>query len=401
MNLLSADIQAVPLVCRDLAVGYNGRSVLEGIDLEFAAGQFISLLGPNGAGKTTFLRTLSRHLAPVRGTVMVAGHPLASLRQADLARLMAVVLTERVTPPLFSAFQFVALGRYPHTGFLGRLDDRDREVVRRSLAAVHALDLAGRDFASLSDGERQKVLVARALAQEPRILLLDEPTAHLDLRHRLEVMAILRDLCRVSGITVLASLHDVDIAARVSDRVVLVKDGAVTSWGCPEEVLDAESVARLYDFDQACFDNRLGSIELGGNGDRDRVFVVAGSGSGAPVYRMLARRGHPVATGILLDNDLDCFVAACLGVRSRSVSLARGIREEDLEAASTMMAACSLVIDAGGPLDGPCRDNRLLLEKALALGLPVFSLRREGSPPAPGITACAGPGELLEKLERY
>ncbi len=394
--------EAIPLSCRGLSVGYNGHAVLEDIDLDFEAGRFISLLGPNGAGKTTLLRTLSRHLAPVRGTIRVLGRPLADLRQMELARIMAVVLTERVTPPLFTAFRFVALGRYPHTGFLGRLRDRDREVVLRALDAVHALDLAGREFASLSDGERQKVLVARALAQEPAILLLDEPTAHLDLRHRLEVMAILRDLCRSQGITVLASLHDVDIAAKVSDRVVLVRDGAIVSRGCPEDVLTGESVARLYDFDQACFSSRLGSIELRSAPDRPPVFVLAGMGSGAPVYRMLARRGHGLATGVLLENDLDFFVARELGARCVSQAPAGRIGQDRLARAEALLQECELVVDAGGDLAGPLRDNRRLLQRAAGLDLPVLSLRRNDCvSPGSRLIRCSGPGELLAKMEQW
>ncbi|WP_457573108.1 ABC transporter ATP-binding protein [Desulfolithobacter sp.] len=394
--------KTIPLTCRGLCVGYNGRAVLEGIDLEFGVGQFISLLGPNGAGKTTLLRTLSRHLAPVRGSIRVMGRSLAELRQMELARTMAVVLTERVAPPLFSAFQFVALGRYPYTGFLGRLQKRDQEIVHRALEAVHARDLAEREFASLSDGERQKVLVARALAQEPAILLLDEPTAHLDLRHRLEVMAILRDLCRSQGITVLASLHDVDIAAKVSDQVILVRDGAVTDQGSPEEVLCQENVARLYDLDQACFSSRLGSIELRSIPDREPVFVVAGSGSGARIFRMLARHGHAVATGILLNNDLDFFVAQSLGIRCVSRPLTGQDSQEALAAAKRLLQECTLVIDAGGILQGPCQDNLELLEFALELDLPVLSLRRERTELQhlePVIDHCRDVSELMEKME--
>ncbi len=392
----------VLLACRGLSVGYNGRTVLEGIDLDFGAGQFISLLGPNGAGKTTLLRTLSRHLEPVAGTILVSGRPLAGMAQKELARIMAVVLTDRVTPPLFSAFQFAALGRYPHTGFLGRLGEQDRLVVRRALAAVHADDLRERDFASLSDGERQKVLVARALAQEPRILLLDEPTAHLDLKHRLEVMAILRDLCRSRGITVLASLHDVDIAARVSDTVVLVRDGAITASGSPEDVLTGDSVARLYDFDEACFSHRLGAIELRAPAGGDRVFVVGGGGSGAPLYRMLARRGHGIATGVLMDNDLDRFVAAGLGAKCVCQPLAGSLSDARLAEAMALLEECPLVIDAGFGLRGPYRDNLRLLTHAAARGLRIFTLRRDALPLSCAggtIIPCTGAGQLLTAME--
>lgn len=363
------------LTCRDLMVGYKNTPVLNNINLSFEAGQFTTLLGPNGAGKTTLLRTLSRHLESLSGTIHVDDRPLAELRQAELARIMAVVLTDKVTPPLFNVFQFVALGRYPHTDFLGRLTEKDREVVSHSLAAVHAENLSHREFASLSDGERQKVLVARALAQEPQILLLDEPTAHLDLKHRVEVMAILRNLCRSKGITVIASLHDVDIAAKVSDRVALVKDGAITDWGYPEEILTTETVAELYDFNSACFSHHLCSIELRGDGHRGKVFVVAGMGSGATIYRMLAKRGYAISTGVLQSNDLDCFVADSLGADCFQQQPSASMTEASLQQAYAGLAECDLVIDTGFNSDGPYQNNLNLLKKAVTDGKTVFSLR--------------------------
>ncbi|MFW8601847.1 ABC transporter ATP-binding protein [Desulfobacterota bacterium M19] len=365
----------VILSCRGLAVGYKDTPVITGINLDFETGRFITLLGPNGTGKTTLLRTLSRHLKPMDGTIHIGGRPLQLLRPVELARIMAVVLTDRVAPPLLNVSQFVALGRYPHTNFLGRLSGRDRQVITESLAAVHADELSRRDFASLSDGECQKVLVARALAQEPRILLLDEPTAHLDLKHRIEVMTILRDLCQSKGITVIASLHDVDIAAKISDRVALVKNGAVIDWGYPEEVLNSKAVANLYDFDAACFSHHLGSIELRGDGHRGRVFVIAGMGSGAAIYRLLAKRGYTVSTGVLQNNDLDCYVARSLGADCVSQPPAASMDKKSITAAWNGIKKCDLVIDAGGNNNGPYQSNIILLKKAAARGKPVFSLR--------------------------
>lgn len=362
------------LSCEDLAVGYKEKTVLSKLNIEFGASQFISLLGPNGTGKTTLLRTLSRHLKPVSGSISLGGRPLSSLRQSELAKVMAVVLTDKVTPPLFTAFQFVALGRYPHTGFLGRLTKKDEEVVSRSLKGVHAEELAQREFTSLSDGERQKVLVARALAQEPKILLLDEPTAHLDLKHRVEVMAILRNLCQAQKITVIASLHDIDIAAKVSNKVALLKDGSLSGFGPPEEVLTSDEVAALYDFDSACFNRRLGSIELRGDGSKGKVFVIGGMGSGATVFRVLAKSGYEISTGVLYENDLDCYVAESLGARCASQKPSDSINEQSLAAAMAELRTCDCVVDTGFDGSGVYRNNLQLVESACRQGKPVFSL---------------------------
>lgn len=363
------------LTCRDLTVGYKEKAVLKDLNLSFEAGHFIALLGPNGAGKTTLLRTLSRHLDSLGGHIELLGRPLSEMTAMELAKFMAVVLTERVSPPLFTVFEFVALGRYPHTDFLGRMAPSDHTAVQNALTAVHAEDLAQRPFADLSDGERQKALVARALAQEPRLLLLDEPTIHLDLKHRMEVMAILRDLCRKKGITVVASLHDVDVAAKVSDRVALVKDGTISAWGSPEKILENRTVAELYDFNGADFDHQLGSIELRGSGTGGRVFVAAGMGSGAMVYRLLAKRGFAISTGVLHTNDLDYFVARSLGAEYTAQAPMETINGSRLTETETLLDHCDMVIDCGFPVGPLNQANMELLQNAPAKGKTVLSLR--------------------------
>jgi iron complex transport system ATP-binding protein len=401
---VTSSTQTSVLACRDLSVGYGDHSILSDISLSFEAGQFISLLGPNGAGKTTLLRTFSRHLAPLGGRIEVLGRPLARLSAMELAQSMAVVLTDKVSPPLFSVFEFTALGRYPHTDFLGRLRPADIEAVENALAAVHAEALAHRPFSDLSDGERQKVLVARALAQQPRLLLLDEPTIHLDLKHRVEVLGILRDLCRTRGITVVASLHDVDVAAKVSDRVALIKSGGLSAWGPPETVLTGPAVSSLYDFREAEFCNQLGGIELRGDGSRGRVFVAAGMGTGTQVYRMLAKRGFGIATGVLHENDLDYYVAKSLGARCTTCPSMTAPDAGAVAAAARDLEDCRMVIDCGfdqGPLN---RENMNLLKTALETGKPVLTLRKNGLDGTNGakgrLIRCSAPTELLAAMDR-
>ncbi|WP_051309252.1 ABC transporter ATP-binding protein [Desulfogranum japonicum] len=363
------------LACNGLTVGYSNTPILRDIHCTFEQGQFISLLGPNGAGKTTLLRTLSRHLPPLSGSVAVMGRELQAMPALDLARIMAVVLTNKISPPLFSVYEFVALGRYPHTNYLGTLNFHDKESILQSLQAVHAANLASRPFSDLSDGERQKVLVARALAQEPKLLLLDEPTIHLDLKHRVEVMSILRDLCRTKGITVIASLHDVDVAAKVSDQVALIKDSSVQHYGAPEEVLTQQAVTTLYDFDKAEFNSRLGGIELRSDGNSGKAFVLAGMASGSHVYRMLAKKGFSFATGVLHTNDLDFFVADSLGGTCITVPAMETINGTATAKAHEQLAQCDVVIDCGFALGNHNMANGELLQTALEMGKPLFSLR--------------------------
>ncbi len=374
--------QSQPLLqVEKLSVGYQNKVVLQNLSFNIEKGEFVSLLGPNGAGKTTLLRTLSRHLSPLAGTVYINQADLKTLTQGHLAKTMSIVLTEKVSPPFFRVWDFVALGRYPHTGFLGKLTPADEKVVMDAVKMVNAEDFLFRDINTLSDGERQKILIARALAQEPQTILLDEPTMHLDLKHRIEVMTILQSLCRDKGISVVASLHDVDIAAKISDKVGLVKDGQIIAWGEPEKILSSTSVAALYDFKDASFNRFLGSIEIKGKGNNGSVFVVAGMGSAAILYRILSKHGFSIVTGVLHENDLDFFVADSLGADCFTQPPMEAISPKNVQKAKKRIAESTCVIDTGFPLGSLNHGNFDLLKTALKMGKPVFSMRKNGDFP--------------------
>ena len=389
---------------QNLSVGYKKIPVLNSVNLSFQKGNFVSLLGPNGAGKTTLLKTMAGLLAPVSGTVMVNGKNIADYKRTELARIIAVVLTEKVSPGIFSVFEFVAQGRYPHTDFFGRLQKKDLNVVNSALKMVNATDLAGRQLSSLSDGERQKTYLARALAQEPEVIILDEPTMHLDLKHRMDVMSILRKMCQKKGITIIASLHDVDIASKISDCVALVKNGAVTGWGPPEKMLSGNSVADLYDFDDADFNPALGSIEIRGNGQRGKVFVAAGMGTGAVLYRLLAKRGFRIATGVLHTNDLDYYVAGSLGAECVAQAPMEPVSEDLFNMAAALVKQADFIIDTGFLAGDLNQRNIELVKYALAQNKKVITMRRQSNGLFEGFSSeclikCFGETEVLEKME--
>src|SRR5690606_3646094 len=259
------------LVTQGLTVGYRTRSavgrgtrraVLEDLCLTARPGELTVLLGPNGAGKSTLLRTLCGLLPPLAGTLRVAGVPVGKEPPAALARRLAVVLTTRVDPGLLSARELVALGRHPHTGFTGRLAPEDHRAVRWALDAVDASHLADRPAAELSDGERQRVLTARALAQEPEVVLLDEPTAFLDAPSRVALTVLLRDLARSQGLTVVVSTHDLELALRLADAVWLVDRASRVRTGAPEDLVRGGDVAAAFDTDRLAFDPLAGSFGL-------------------------------------------------------------------------------------------------------------------------------------------
>ncbi|MEJ8643306.1 ABC transporter ATP-binding protein [Streptomyces sp. MS1.HAVA.3] len=291
------------LATQGLAVGYRtrsprrrraGRAVLSGLDLEARAGELTVLLGPNGAGKSTLLRTLCGLLPPLDGRIHIGGADLAHQPPAALARRLAVVLTDRVDPGLLSVRELAGLGRHPHTGFTGRLTAADHAAVDWSLKAVGAEHLADRPAAELSDGERQRVLTARALAQEPEVVLLDEPTAFLDVPSRVALTVLLRDLARDKGLTVVVSTHDLELALRVADAVWLVDRGSRVHAGAPEDLIRSGAVAGAFDADHLAFDPVSGSFGLRRTA-RASVAVDAAPDVLPLLERALAREGLAVA----------------------------------------------------------------------------------------------------------
>lgn len=241
----------------DVSFAYRAAPVLSGLTLGIEAGEMSGLLGPNGSGKTTWVRLAAGSLKPSRGRVFLEGRDLAGLGARDRARAVAVVPQESHLAFEFTAGEIVAMGRAPHVGLLGLDSARDRAVVREAMESTEVHDLASRRFTSLSGGERQRVILARSLAQEPRVLLLDEPTAFLDLRHRLSIYELLTRLNERRRITVVIVSHDVDLAARYCRRLVLLRRGRVHAQGSPPAVLTRDHVRDVYGVEAEILDDPL------------------------------------------------------------------------------------------------------------------------------------------------
>lgn len=245
-----------------LAVGYAGRAVLKPFSELILPGRLVCLLGANGSGKSTVLRTLAGLQPAIAGEVRIAQSSLARLRAGARARLLALVLTDRVTVPAMRGEELVALGRHPHTGWSGRLSDHDDRIVRTALDETGSTSLVDRLVAELSDGERQRLLIARALAQQPRVLMLDEATAFLDLPRRVELMHLLRKIAHARGIAVLLSTHDLELALRYADDVWLLDGASLMTTGAPEDLVLSGRLEAVFQKQGLVFDRERGTLHV-------------------------------------------------------------------------------------------------------------------------------------------
>ena len=361
------------LHAKDLNVGYDRKTIVGDIDINALKGHVICLIGPNGAGKSTILRTLAGLIAPLSGTVYIGQEDIRSANPNDLAKQMAIVLTERLNVSATSAYEIVSMGRIPYTGFLGRLDGEDHRIIRESMQITGATELAGREYTSLSDGEKQKVLIARALAQEPQLIILDEPTSYLDLRHKIEVIRILNTLSSINGMTVILALHDVEIAIKSCQFVLLVKNGRVIAQGRPEDIIGKETIRDLYDIEGAMFNTVMGSLEIC-NDKPPRVFVASGAGTGTPVFRLLSRLGFGIATGILNKNDIDFHIADSMKLTVIAEPSFEPVSDESRAAAGALVRNADFVIDTNFPV-GTYNAGNIELLRAAAGVKPTLSLR--------------------------
>ena len=352
-----------------MTVGYHGVPLIRDITIRVRKGEILTLIGPNGAGKSTILKSIIRQLALLGGTVYLDGRSMRNISERDIARSMSVLMTERIRPELMTCGDVVATGRHPYTGRMGILSAEDRQKVREAMELVHAHELYDCDFSRISDGQRQRVLLARAICQDPEVIVLDEPTSFLDIRYKLELLSTLKQLVRERQLAVILSLHEIDLAQKVSDYVLCVRGNSVDRFGTPEEIFSGGYITELYGISTGSYSAVFGISELQAVAGPPQVFVIGGGGTGVPVYRRLQRQGRPFAAGILHENDLDYPVAAALASRLISERPYQPIGQAAFQEALAVMERCGHVLccaSAFGPLN---EKNRLLAEAAQARGI--------------------------------
>ena len=316
-----------------MTVGYDGKPLIENIEIGVRRGEILTLIGPNGSGKSTILKSMIKQLRLLAGTVVLDGQDMADLRERDIAKKLAIVMTDRIRPELMTCWDVAATGRYPYTGRLGILSEEDKSIVDAAIATVRAQDFQDADFSRISDGQRQRILLARAIAQQPEVIVLDEPTSFLDVRHKLELLDILKRMVRERNVAVIVSLHELDLAEKISDRVVCVADHRIDRCDTPEAVFSGDYIRQLYGIERGTFHAAFGSLEMARVEGKPKVFVIGGGGSGIPVYRFLQRANVPFAAGVIQQNDVEYPVANALAAELVSVPAFAEISDKAIERA--------------------------------------------------------------------
>ncbi|MGH2554240.1 MAG: ABC transporter ATP-binding protein, partial [Actinomycetota bacterium] len=369
---MTRDGVATGLVLDDVSAGYGNRPVIHDVSLAVAPGEVTGLIGPNGSGKTTVVRVASRGLRPSTGQVRVGGLDPYTLSAREAARLVAVV-PQDLTPAFeYSVLEMVLMGRSPYRSAWGRGNPDDWAQTRRAMAAANVQHLAERGMGELSGGERQRTILAQALAQEAPVLLLDEPTTHLDVRHVVDVLSVVRGLTRKEGRAVLAIFHDLNLASAYCDRVYALSEGRVVAAGTPSEVITHQLVRDVFGVEAEVTPSGATGrpavvvappVSLPGSPWRARAHVIGGAGRGAAILRLLVERGFDVTTGVLHSGDSDEAVAERLNLLRVTVPPFSAIDPGSAADCRDLMAASSLLVVCDAPFGpGNVENLRLALE---------------------------------------
>ena len=372
---------------KDLTFTYGEHAVLRGATFSIPTGSFLGIIGPNGSGKTTMLKLISRLLKPEGGCIFLGDRALEDFGHKELARTMAVVAQDTTAAYQFTVEDVVLMGRAPYIGRFQAETAEDYKIVHHALEVTGCFHLRHRAITELSGGERQRVMIARALAQEPKVLLLDEPTSHLDIGYQQEILDLVKKLSTVDGLTVVAVLHDLNLAAYYCQELVLLHQGKIKAWGLPHEVITAENIAEVYGTRVLVTPHPVfGTPQIAllpGTRRREEkqkaphLHLIAGGGSGGELMRDLTEAGYYLTAGVLNVGDSDWEAARALDIQVVAEVPFSGITEERHRENLALVAKAAAVILAEIPLG---HGNLLNLQAALAAadaGKPVYLLEEK------------------------
>jgi len=362
---------------------YPERPIFSGLSLSLEGGEVLGLIGPNSSGKTTLLKLMDGLLQPQRGRILLEERNLDQVPRAQVARTVAVVPQAMEVPFSFTVGEIVLMGRAPYLTRFGWEKQKDLDVAHEAMALTDVAGLGDRTFWELSQGEKQRVLIARALAQEPRVMLLDEPTSHLDINHQVEVNELIRGLNAQRGLTVLHISHDLNLAAEYCHRIVLLHQGAVFSAGVPSEVITEENIRRVYETKVLVEKNPLSGaprITLLGKGKVEQpgpqrtVHIICGEGSGVDSARRLLLRGYRVSLGVLNTGDTDQKIGRTLGLPMALEGPFSSISERGMEENRKLIEKADLVLVERFHIGPGNLDNLRAALEALEKGKKVIVL---------------------------
>lgn len=373
MNLVGEN--SALLSVHGITVAYAAQPILRDVSFDVQRGDLVVVLGPNGAGKTTLLRTVAKAASPKLGTVLLDGQDISTIPTRKLMRTVSVVPQFEGSVFSFTVQDIVAMGRTPHVPHFAPLSQRDWQIVREAMEATEVWELRDRLFTELSGGEQRRVLIAKALAQEPQLLLLDEPTANLDLHYQLEVVELIQRLNKEKGITVLAVLHDLNLAAMLGQRFILMRQGQIYAMGGADEVLTTQNIQQVYGVPVIITRHPLNGKPIILLSERRilaslgvKVHVVCGGGTGSEVMAMLVASGCQVTAGALNRGDSDFETAQLLGVQVAEEQPFMPISEEAFEKTKQMIADAEAVILTDVPFGwGNIVNLKAILEAANGL----------------------------------
>ncbi len=375
------------LKVEDVDACYGARQVLASINFAAAHGEFLGVIGPNGSGKTTLLRTITRILRPDRGAILLDGRSIYRLGAREFSRRFALVPQDTAVNFEFSALDIVLMGRNPYLNRWELEGQRDIEIARRCMELTNCWHLADRPVTELSGGERQLVMIARALTQEPEVLLLDEPTSHLDINYQIEIMELLKRLTTKERLIVIAVIHDLNLASLYCDRLVLLHRGRVVAIGIPDEVLTPENIKTTFGADVIV--NRhvitnhchispvpaspaLRTADAGTESDHAVVLLICGGGSGAPLMHSLTMKGYKVMAGVLNMLDTDYEAAQLLHLRAVREAPFSPIGEDAFRELLTLLREVDVVIVCDMPIGVGNLRNLEAAAIASEMGKPVL-----------------------------
>ncbi len=365
---------------KNLTFAYDKQKILKQINLVIGRETFLSIIGPNGSGKTTLLKNIARNLKPTTGSVLIDKKELSAYSISELARDLSVVHQNPEIVVEFTVYDVVTMGRNPYVRRFQAESQHDFEIVEKALHWTNTFHLQHRYINEISGGERQRVMIAKALAQEPKVLLLDEPTSFLDIHHQVEIMELLKRLNREKHISVIAVIHDLNLAARYSEEVLLLHEGNVVTLGATDKVMTVDNLQKAYEMemivDRNAYTGTLQvcplSIRKKKVTDSQRVHVITGGGTGRELLQKLYQQGFTVSVGVLNRGDSDCELSHKLGFDVIEEEPFQEIKQNTFEIANKTASQSSAVILTSIPIGSGNLINLSIAVHQIDQGKPVF-----------------------------